>query len=147
MLLSVSQDATIKIFEALRYEELFYVYIVATLVLGLFLTFASFSAWCSARATAGRCSAMRGSPWQFRSNRAVSATNAPALGGAPRGTALRTAPGARRRPASWQKSAAITSGPPGSPPTSPMAARFEHAQEMAAHDQALRPDERAAYAG
>ena len=44
VLLSLSQDATIKFFEALRYEELFYVYIGATLVLGLFLTVASFSA-------------------------------------------------------------------------------------------------------
>jgi hypothetical protein len=44
VLLSVSQDATIKFFEALHYEELFYVYMGATLVLGLFLTFASFSA-------------------------------------------------------------------------------------------------------
>ena len=31
-------------FEALRYEELFYVYMGATLVLGLFLSFAGFSA-------------------------------------------------------------------------------------------------------
>jgi hypothetical protein len=44
VLLSVSQDATIKFFEALRYEELFYVYMCATLVLGLFLTFSSFGA-------------------------------------------------------------------------------------------------------
>jgi hypothetical protein len=44
VLLAVSQDATIKFFEALRYAELFYVYMGATLVLGLFLTFASFSA-------------------------------------------------------------------------------------------------------
>ena len=44
VLLSVSQDATIKFFEAVRYEELFYVYMGATLVLALFLTFASFSA-------------------------------------------------------------------------------------------------------
>jgi ribose/xylose/arabinose/galactoside ABC-type transport system permease subunit len=44
VLLSVSQDTTIKFFEALRYEELFYGYMGATLVLGLFLTFASFSA-------------------------------------------------------------------------------------------------------
>ena len=44
VLLALSQDATIKFFEALRYEELFYVYMGATLVLGLFLTFAGFSA-------------------------------------------------------------------------------------------------------
>ncbi len=43
-LLALSQDATIKLFEALRYEELFYVYMGATLVLGLFLTYAGFSA-------------------------------------------------------------------------------------------------------
>jgi len=44
VLIAISQDATIKFFEALRYEQLFYVYMSATLVLGLFLTFAGFSA-------------------------------------------------------------------------------------------------------
>ena len=44
VLLALPQDATIKFFEALRYEELFYVYMATTLVLGLFLTFAGFSA-------------------------------------------------------------------------------------------------------
>ena len=44
VLLALPQDATIKFFEALRYEELFYVYMGSTLVLGLFLTFSGFSA-------------------------------------------------------------------------------------------------------
>jgi hypothetical protein len=44
VLLVLPQDATIKFFEALRYEELFYVYMGATLVLGLFMTYAGFSA-------------------------------------------------------------------------------------------------------
>ena len=44
VLLALSQDATIRFFEALRYEELFYVYMGATLALGLFLTAAGFSA-------------------------------------------------------------------------------------------------------
>ena len=44
VLLALPQDAVIKSFEALRYEKLFYVYMGATLVLGLFLTFAGFSA-------------------------------------------------------------------------------------------------------
>ena len=44
VLLALPQDATIKFFEALRYEELFYVYMGATLALGLFLTAAGFSA-------------------------------------------------------------------------------------------------------
>jgi hypothetical protein len=43
-LLALSQDATIKLFQALRYEELFYVYMGATLVLGLYLSYAGFSA-------------------------------------------------------------------------------------------------------
>ena len=42
-LLALSQDATIKLFEALRYEDLFYVYMGATLVLGLYLAYAGFS--------------------------------------------------------------------------------------------------------
>jgi hypothetical protein len=46
VLLALPQDAVIKFFESLRYEELFYVFMGATLVLGLYLTFASFSAWC-----------------------------------------------------------------------------------------------------
>ena len=33
-----------KLFEALRYEQLFYVYMGATLILGLYLTFAGLSA-------------------------------------------------------------------------------------------------------
>ena len=44
VLLALPQDAIIKLFEVLRYEELFYVYIGATLVLGLFMTYAGFSA-------------------------------------------------------------------------------------------------------
>jgi hypothetical protein len=43
-LLALSRDATIKLFEVLRYEELFYVYISTTLILGLYLTYAGFSA-------------------------------------------------------------------------------------------------------
>ena len=42
-LLALSQDAAIKLFDALRYEELFYLYMGATLVLGLYLTYAGFS--------------------------------------------------------------------------------------------------------
>ncbi|MGP0093187.1 MAG: hypothetical protein ACLPKB_25080 [Xanthobacteraceae bacterium] len=44
VLLALPQDAVLKVFEALRYEELFYVYMGATLVLGIYLSFASFSA-------------------------------------------------------------------------------------------------------
>jgi hypothetical protein len=44
VLLALSQDATIKLFEALRYRERFYWYMGGTLVLGLYLTFAGFSA-------------------------------------------------------------------------------------------------------
>lgn len=44
VLLALPQDAVIKLFEALRYEQLFHVYMGATLVLGLYLTFAAFSA-------------------------------------------------------------------------------------------------------
>ena len=44
VLLALPQETTIKFFEALRYEELFYVYMGVTLVLGLFLTFACFNA-------------------------------------------------------------------------------------------------------
>ena len=44
VLLALPQDAVIKFFEALRYEERLYVYMGVTLVLGLFLTFAGFSA-------------------------------------------------------------------------------------------------------
>jgi hypothetical protein len=43
-LLALSPNATVKLFEALRYEQLFYVYMGATLILGLYLTFAGFSA-------------------------------------------------------------------------------------------------------
>jgi hypothetical protein len=44
VLLALPQDAVIKLFKALRYEKLFYVYMGTTLILGLFLTFAGFSA-------------------------------------------------------------------------------------------------------
>jgi hypothetical protein len=44
VLLALPQDAIIKLFEALRYEQLFYFYMGATLVLGLYLTYAGFSA-------------------------------------------------------------------------------------------------------
>jgi hypothetical protein len=44
VLLALPQDAVIKLFKALRYEKLFYVYMGATLILGLFLTFAGFNA-------------------------------------------------------------------------------------------------------
>ena len=40
VLLALPQDAVIKFFEALRYEERFYVYMGVTLALGLFLTIA-----------------------------------------------------------------------------------------------------------
>jgi hypothetical protein len=43
-LLALSPNATMKLFEALRYEQLFYVYMGATLILGLYLTFAGLSA-------------------------------------------------------------------------------------------------------
>ena len=43
-LLALSPDATIKLVQALRYEELFYGYMGITLVLGLYLTYAGFSA-------------------------------------------------------------------------------------------------------
>jgi hypothetical protein len=44
VLLALPQDAKLKLFEALRYEERFFVYMGATLVLGIYLTFAAFSA-------------------------------------------------------------------------------------------------------
>ena len=44
VLLALSQDATIKFFETPRYEERLYVYMGVTLVLGLYLTIAGFSA-------------------------------------------------------------------------------------------------------
>jgi hypothetical protein len=43
-LLALPQDMTTKFFDALRYEKFFYVYMGATLVLGLYLTIAGFSA-------------------------------------------------------------------------------------------------------
>jgi hypothetical protein len=43
-LLALSPSATMKLFEALRYEQLFYVYMAATLILGAYLTYSSFSA-------------------------------------------------------------------------------------------------------
>lgn len=44
LLLLLQQDAVIKVMAVLRYEELFHVYMGATLVLGLYLAFAAFSA-------------------------------------------------------------------------------------------------------
>ena len=44
VLLALSPSTTMKLFEALRYEQLFYVYMGATLILGLYLTYAGFSA-------------------------------------------------------------------------------------------------------
>jgi hypothetical protein len=44
VLLALPQDAKLKLLEALRYEERFFVYMGATLVLGIYLTFAAFSA-------------------------------------------------------------------------------------------------------
>ena len=44
VLLVLSEDVKLKLFEALRYEERFFVYMGATLVLGIYLTFAAFSA-------------------------------------------------------------------------------------------------------
>lgn len=44
VLLALPQDAMTRFFAALRYEELFYLYMGATLVLGLFMTYASFGA-------------------------------------------------------------------------------------------------------
>ena len=43
-LLALSPNATMKLFEALRYEQLFYFYMGATLLLGLYLTYAGFTA-------------------------------------------------------------------------------------------------------
>ena len=43
-LLALSPDAVIKLVDALRYEELFYFYMGITLLLGLYLTYAGFSA-------------------------------------------------------------------------------------------------------
>jgi hypothetical protein len=43
-LLALSPAALSKLVEALRYEELFYFYVAATLVLGLYLTYAGFDA-------------------------------------------------------------------------------------------------------
>lgn len=44
VLLALSPDAMIKVFEAVRYEQNFYIFMGVTLVLGLFLTVASFTA-------------------------------------------------------------------------------------------------------
>jgi hypothetical protein len=44
VLLALPQDAVMKLFEALRYEKLFYVYMAVTLLLGVFLTIAAFGA-------------------------------------------------------------------------------------------------------
>jgi len=43
-LLALSPDGIIKLFEGLRYERFFYVYMGGTLVLGLYLTIAGFTA-------------------------------------------------------------------------------------------------------
>ena len=42
-LLTLSPNATMKLFEALRYEQLFYFYMGGTLLLGLYLTYAGFT--------------------------------------------------------------------------------------------------------
>jgi hypothetical protein len=44
VLLALPPDTTIKVFEGLRYGELFYVYMGATLLIGLFLAYAGFNA-------------------------------------------------------------------------------------------------------
>jgi hypothetical protein len=44
VLLALPQGAVMKLFEAQRYEKFFYAYMTVTLVLGLFLSFAAFSA-------------------------------------------------------------------------------------------------------
>jgi hypothetical protein len=41
-LLALSPEATIKLFDALRYEQGFYLYMGGTLLLGLYLTVAGF---------------------------------------------------------------------------------------------------------
>jgi len=43
-LLALSPSATMTLFEGLRYEQLFYFYMGGTLILGLYLTYAGFSA-------------------------------------------------------------------------------------------------------
>src|SRR3974377_1779744 len=43
-LLALFPNATMKLFEALRYEQLFYVYMGATLLFGFYLTYAAFTA-------------------------------------------------------------------------------------------------------
>jgi len=43
-LLAISPAAVMKVFEALRYEQRFYFYMGITLILGIYLTFAGFSA-------------------------------------------------------------------------------------------------------
>ena len=43
-LLALSSDATMRLFNALRYEERFYLYMSGTLLLGLYLTIAGFRA-------------------------------------------------------------------------------------------------------
>ncbi len=44
VLLALPQDTLIKFFDAIRYEDRFYVFMGAGLVLGLYLTFAGFTA-------------------------------------------------------------------------------------------------------
>jgi hypothetical protein len=44
VLLALPQDQVLKFFAALRYDERFYVYMGVTLILGLFLTIAAFTA-------------------------------------------------------------------------------------------------------
>jgi hypothetical protein len=44
VLLALSPEATVKLVDALQYEKHFYIYMGATLALGLYLTYAGFSA-------------------------------------------------------------------------------------------------------
>ena len=44
VLLALSPEATMKLVDSLQYEKRFYIYMGATLVLGLYLTYAGFSA-------------------------------------------------------------------------------------------------------
>jgi hypothetical protein len=44
VLLALPQDTKLRVFEALRYDERFHVYMGATLVLGIFMTVSAFGA-------------------------------------------------------------------------------------------------------
>lgn len=44
VLLAMSSESTMKLLETLQYERRFYIYMGATLILGLYLTYAGFSA-------------------------------------------------------------------------------------------------------